>query len=263
MNVLEPLFDRTFIYDSYACRAGKGTHRAVDRCQQSMRNSRYVLQYDIRSYFPSIDHTILFSMLKKKIADPDVLWLLNLIIESTNHNQEGANRQLELFNPPKGIPIGDLTSQFFANLYLNELDSWVKHQLKVRGYLRYMDDFLLFGDDKKELHRVRARIDAFLWQKLRLKLHPEKVAVFPVSQGISFLGYRVFLGHRRLMRANITRFKRRMKKLKGEYESGEGSLKAISCSLNSWLGYALHANTYRLRKNLLRDLVFSRSTQKG
>jgi len=158
-NVIEPLFDRTFIYDSYACRAGKGTHKAINRCQRFVRANKYVLQCDIRKYFPSVNYRILLSIITRKIRDKKVMWLAELIINSVScltSERVGGLAGLPAYrhtglqaNPQTGIPIGNLTSQFFANLYLNELDYFVKFDLGEKHYLRYMDDFLIFSKNKK------------------------------------------------------------------------------------------------------------------
>jgi retron-type reverse transcriptase len=199
-NVLEPIFERSFIPDSYACRKGKGTHAAVDRCQQFARRFRYVLKADIQKFFPSLDHEILKGLVAGKVKDPDVLWLVGRIIDHSNP-QEPVQDWFpgdDLFTPGqrrRGIPIGNQTSQFFANVYLDPLDHFAKDRLQVGGYVRYVDDFLVFADDKKQLADVQRRIAEFL-TRLRLRLHPTKNVVFPVRQGIGSLGYRVFPMHR-------------------------------------------------------------------
>lgn len=180
-NVIEPLFEPGFIYDSYACRKEKGTHRAIDRCQKFLRKSRYALKCDIVSYFPSIDHEILLGIMARKIRDRSLIELIGKILKSRVFSTELDWRETEdLFCPrerSKGIPIGNLTSQFFANVYLNELDHFVKDDLREKYYLRYVDDFLIFGDDKKHLFKVRDEIAAYL-KNLRLLLHPRKSVVF-------------------------------------------------------------------------------------
>jgi len=154
-NLIAPLFERSFISDSYANREGKGTHRALDRAQQFARRYRYVLQCDIRQFFPSIDHAILRDILVRKIDDPDVMWLVDLILESgvgvLSKEYKMAyfpGDDLFAINRPRGLPIGNLTSQFWANCYLNPFDHFVKRELHCQGYLRYVDDSLFFGDDK-------------------------------------------------------------------------------------------------------------------
>jgi len=159
-NVTEPLFERTFIHDSYACRVGKGTHASADRLQQFSRQARYVLRCDIRKYFPSIDHEILKQLLRRKIRDPQMLWLWDTIIDGSNPQEEVLQYFPgdHLFTPlerRKGLPIGNQTSQFLANVYLNPLDHFVKDTWGCPRYLRYVDDFAAFGNDKGELHDLR------------------------------------------------------------------------------------------------------------
>ena len=157
----------------------------------------------------------------------------------------------------KGIPIGNLTSQFFANIYLNGFDHFVKEQLQCRYYIRYCDDFVMLSDDKSWLHEVKDRSAEYL-ASLRLKLHPRKCTVFPTSQGADFLGYRIFPTHRLLRRGNIKRAKQRFKRLQREYGKGNIPLEKVSQSVRSWVAHASWANTYGLRIQIFRDLVFRR-----
>ena len=166
-NAIEPIFDRSFLYDSYACRKGKGTHAAVDRASSYARRFRYVLKCDVEKCFPSIDHAILLDLIAERIWDEGALWLTHTILEGSNQ-QPDALRYFpgdDLFTPferRRGIPIGNQTSQFFANVYLDKLDYYVKQTLRVPGYIRYVDDFLLFAHDKRRLHEHRAAIEEFL-----------------------------------------------------------------------------------------------------
>ena len=212
-DVIEPLFDKTFIYDSYACRINKGTHKAVDRAQSFLRANRFCLHGDIKKYFPSIDHGVLKSIIRQRIEDEDLLWLLDEIIDSAkNIVASGENT-----NHSTGLPIGNLTSQFFANLYLNELDSFVKFNLKRRYYIRYMDDFLIFGDDKEELRAVKDRVRQFLSGKLNLTLHEGKSQIYRTGNGIKFLGFRIFRDYRRLAADNVRRFRKRLGKFSDQW----------------------------------------------
>ena len=262
-NIIEPIFERTFIFDSYACRVGKGTHRAVDRFTQFCRQNRYVLKADISKYFPSIDHEILKDFIRRKIRDPQALWLIDLIIDSSNP-QEPVTAYFpgdDLFTCLErrhGIPIGNLTSQFFANLYLNPLHHFVKEQLHCECYIRYCDDFVVLADGKEWLYQVKARIKEYLIS-LRLRLQPRKCQVFPVRDGTDFLGYRVFPTHRRVRKDSIIRFRRRMHRLQEAYAKGEVSLSHIRQSIQSWLRHVSHADSYGLRKRLLQEVVFLRA----
>jgi len=254
-NIVEPIFDKTFIFDSYACRIDKGTHIALDRAQRFLRANKYVLQCDIQKYFPSINHDILLSILLRKIKDEKALWLAKLIIDSSPLLNEPTDQRInELTN--HGIPIGNLTSQFFANLYLNELDYFVKFDLRERYYIRYMDDFLLFGNDKEHLNKRKLDIAQFLEGCLKLKLHPKKSVIFPVRLGVGFLGFRIFRDYRRLKKENVKRFIKRMKNLQKLLSQGLISINEVSNSLRCWVAHASYGNTYNLRKKILAKIVF-------
>jgi retron-type reverse transcriptase len=263
-NVLEPVFERGFVFDSYACRAGKGTHAAVHRGQEFARRYRYVLKADVRKFFPSIDHKILKAALARKVKDPDVLGLAGLIIDHANP-QEPCIRWFpgdDLFTPlerRRGLPIGNQTSQFFANVYLDALDHFVKERLRMPGYVRYCDDFLVFSDDQRELKSALARIATFL-EGFRLVLHPDKSVIFPTVQGIRFLGYRIFPTHRLLARENVHRFRRRLRSMQRDFALGRITLEQVRPRIQSWIAHARHADTYRLRARLFGDHPFDRST---
>jgi retron-type reverse transcriptase len=264
VNVLEPIYERTFVADSYACRKGKGTHAGVRRCQQFAQRFRYVLKADIQKFFPSLDHQILKSLIARKIKDPDVLWLVGQIIDHSNRQEEirtcfPGDDLFTASERRRGIPIGNQTSQFFANVYLDALDHFVKERLGIRGYVRYVDDFLVFSDDKKILAGVREQIRNFL-VVLRLRLHPAKNVIFPVKDGIRFLGYRVFPTHRLLPRENVWRFLRRVRQMQEDYAVGRASFAEIYQRLMSWNGHARQANTYRLRSRLFDTIRFQRAT---
>ena len=266
-SVLEPIFERCFVSDSYACRKRKGTHAAVNRSQHFARRFRYVLKADIRKFFPSLDHQVLKELVARKIKDPDVLWLVNLIIDHSNP-QEPILEWFpgdDLFTPSerrRGIPIGNQTSQFFANVYLDALDHFVKDHLRIPGYVRYVDDMLLFSDDKQHLAGARRQIADFL-VRLRLRLHPNKTNVFPVTQGIRFLGYRVFPTHRLLAKENVRRFRRRVQTMQRDYALGLLSPQDVRNRLMSWSGHASQANTYSLRRHLFATIRFQRATSVG
>ncbi len=264
-NLIEPIWDRKFIYDSYACRRGKGTHRALDRCTAWVGQYRYVLQCDIAKFFPTIDHAILKSILSRTIADPQVFWLCEQIITSGAGvlDSEREPRWFpgdDLFAPlrPQGLPIGNLTSQFWGNVYMNEVDQFVKRELKCRAYVRYVDDFLLFHDDKATLHTWHAEVRAFAAERLRVHLHDRKCQVYPTRTGVPFLGFRHFGTHRRLKRDNVLRFRQRMRTMQQAYAAGEMSRDKIGECIQSWCAHAAHGNTYRLRSRILRQMIFSR-----
>ena len=231
---LEPLFERGFIYDTYACRRGKGTHVALARFEQFSLTSRYVLSMDISKYFASIDHAILFTLLRRKIRDMRMLELCRRIIVSHEDS------------PGRGIPIGNLTSQLFANIYLSEFDQYAKHTLRLSHYIRYMDDVALLSDDKKDLHEAKEAAAAFLHERLGLALHPRKVQIMPVASGVDFLGYRIYPHHRLLRKSTVVRFVARLKR---EKLRGGGASKD---SIRSWLGYARDADSHGLLRSLAR-----------
>jgi len=235
-QIIEPVFDQSFIEDSYACRRNKGTHKAMKRLQTFLRKAgtNYALKCDIAKYFANIDHEVLFTLIKRKITDSQTLNLIKKIIDS--------------YSP--GIPIGNLTSQLFANIYLNELDRFVKQTLRKKYYLRYVDDFLILGADKKELWQVFSQITVFLRKRLKLELHPRKVCLFPINKGVDFVGYVVFPDHIRLRSKNVRRFKKRLKKLQKGLAAGTVDQQHFQSSISSWVGHALHADTFRLRKTL-------------
>jgi len=263
-SVLEPIFERSFIFDSYACRKGKGTHAAVRRAQQFARRCGYILKADIRKFFPSMDHEVLKRLVARKVKDHNVLWLVGTIIDHSNAQEPVVDwfPGDDLFTPAerrRGIPIGNQTSQFFANVYLDPLDHFVKEHLRARGYVRYVDDFLVFSDDKPQLAEWRDQISQFLVGH-RLRLHPTKNAIFPVTQGIRFLGYRVFPTHRLLIRENVRRFRRRAGRMQDQYAHRRLDLADIRQRLMSWVGHANQADTYRLQRRLFATICFQRAT---
>jgi len=257
-NVIEPLFEASFISDSYANRIGKGTHRALNRCQQFARKYKYVLQCDIRQFFPSIDHQILGSILQRKITDERVLWLIDKIIASGEGVLSEEYEMVyfpgdDLFaaNRPRGLPIGNLTSQFWANVYLNPFDHFVKRDLGCPAYLRYVDDTLLFDNDKDRLWHWRAASVKRL-ARSRLTIHPG-AQPRPVTEGIPFLGFIVFPQRRRLKRRKGIHFQRKLKKLVACYRAGDISLKELSASVRGWINHVRYGNTIGLRKAVLRE----------
>jgi len=254
-NVIEPPFERSFIADSYANRVGKGTHRALDRCQQFARRYCYVLQCDVRQFFPSIDHAILRDILARKIPDPDVMWLVDRILESGVGVLSEEYEMVwfpgdDLFATfrPRGLPIGNLTSQFWANCYLNPFDHFVKRELRCQGYVRYVDDLLLFADDKATLWEWREAVTERL-ARLRLTVHPG-AHPRPVTEGIPFLGFIVFPTHRRLKRRKGIAYRRRLKRLLARYRTGEMPLERVTASVQGWVNHVRYGDTWGLRHAL-------------
>jgi len=255
-NIIEPLFESKMIYDSYACRVGKGTHKAADRTQdfiyaaENQWGKVYCLKCDISQYFPSIPHDNLKRVVRRTISCLDTLWLIDGIIDST---AEG-----ELY--PRGIPIGNLTSQLLANVYLDQLDHFVKEALCAPYYVRYMDDFIVLGGSKEYLWDILHQIRIYLAQELDLTLN-KKTGIFPVSQGVDFCGYRIWSTHRLLRKRSVKRMRKKLKVFKRKYETGEMSFQEINCSIQSWLGHAKHADTYRLRRKMFEGFVLVRKSQ--
>jgi len=245
MNIIEPPLDRTFIHDSYACRVGKGTHAAVARYQTWARRYPYVLKMDIAQYFPSIDHAMLREKLRQRIKDKSVLALLDRIIdrspvvERTPGHFPGDDR-LAAARRRTGIPIGNLTSQFFANLYLDDFDHYMKETLRCKAYLRYVDDTAVLDDDKRRLHEIRAAVRERLAQE-HLRLHPCKADISRVSDGLNLLGYIVFPNYRRMRSDNGHRFVRRLRRMADLYRDGRLGWTAIDAAVQSWIGHAQHA----------------------
>ncbi len=262
-NVITPIFESIFIYDSYANRIQFGTHRALERFTEFARSSRYVLQCDIKRYFPSIDHEILKNLLRRKIKCPNTLWLIDKIIDNSNEQESlieyfDGDNLLTPIEKHRGLPIGNLTSQFFANIYLNGFDHFVKEQLKVKKYLRYVDDFALFADDRKFLVDARIAIENYLGTNLRLKIHPIKSQLFATEHGANFLGFRVFPDRIKIRQQNLRRGRRRIKKLQVSYSQGKIEWKKVSQSLQSWIAHLNHGDTWQLQNRIFNSLIFKR-----
>jgi RNA-directed DNA polymerase len=259
-RVIEPIWERRFIHDSYANRVEKGTHRALDRATQFARQYRYVLQCDVRQFFPSIDHAILFAEFVRLIKDDGVLWLCNKILQSGIGVLQDEYEMvyfpgddLLAANRPRGLPIGNLTSQFWANVYLNNFDHFVKRDLKCPAYLRYVDDFLLFGDDKRVLLDWRAAIIEKM-AALRLTLHEERAQVFPTETGIPFLGFRVYPDHRLVKRRKVVHFRRKLRRQLEEYSTGGVSISKLNASIQGWVNHVRYGDTWGLRKAVLGEI---------
>ena len=260
-NIIEPIFDKTFIYDSYANRKGKGTHKALDRFVKYFRSSQFVLKCDIVKYFPSIDHEILKNLIRRKIKCKDTLWLIDLIINNSNP-QTPRNEYFSgdtLFTPferKRGLPIGNLTSQFFANIYLNQLDHFIKDELGIKRYVRYVDDFAIFSHDKMYLSALRKNIEIKL-EEYRLRIHPVKSQITQVKFGENFLGFRIFPDRIRVKSDNLRRARKRLQKMELDYKNGNIDLKEIGQSVQSWVSHLDYGDTYCLKENIFNKLVFS------
>ena len=261
-NIIVPLIEKSFITDTYANRVGYGTHRALARFIEFARSSRYVLQCDIRKYFPSIDHEILKQIIRRKIKCQDTLWLIDTIIDSSNP-QEPVIEYFpgdDLLTPMlrrRGLPIGNLTSQFMSNWYLNNFDHFIKEKLRVKKYLRYVDDFLLLGDDWEFLTQARREIEQYL-ATLRLIIHPIKSQLFETRHGANFVGFRVLPDRVRVRNDNLRRSRRRLKQLQADYARGEVPLQKLIERLQSWDAHLKHGDTYHLRQDIFNRYSFTR-----
>lgn len=253
---IEPIFEARFIAQSFACRPGKGAHRGADLVQRYLREVKrahgavYALKMDISKYFPSVSHDALRRIIARRITCPDTLWLIDDVLASA------ADDDALL---PRGIPIGNLTSQLFANVYLHELDHFTKHTLREPRYVRYMDDLIVVHHDKSHLHEVRREIEAFLWAELALRTNA-KTQVFPVGgpngRALDFLGYRIWTTHRALRKDSIHRMKRKMRRMARLYHEGRMTWDEIDPVIMSWVGHARHADTYNLRSKVLGGVGF-------
>jgi retron-type reverse transcriptase len=262
-NIIVPIFESTFIQDSYANRVGFGTHRALRRFTQFARSNRYILQCDIKKYFPTIDREILKQLIRQKIKCRDTLWLIDAIVDNSNEQETVIDYfpDDDLLTPiqrMRGLPIGNLTSQFFANVYLNRFDHFVKEQLKVAKYVRYVDDFALFSDCREFLVDARKSVEEYL-ASLRLKLHPVKSQIFETKIGASFLGFRVFPDRIRVRNNNLHRGRQRLKRLQADYARGKIKWLDVERSLSSWQAHLNHGDTWQLQQQIFSSLVFARS----
>ncbi len=267
MNVIEPTLDRQFIGDSYACRRGKGVHAAVDRYQQWACTYRYVLKMDIQQYFPSMDHQLLFVKLEDRIQDIRVLDLLRRIINGSPASSVGLRYFPGdgLFTPSErrtGIPIGNLTSQFFANLFMNDVDHYIKQVLGVRAYLRYVDDMVVLGHEKNRLAEIREAVRERVTVE-RLCLHPHKAHITRTIDGLHLFGYLVTPRRRRLRNDNGHRFSRKLRRMMKRVYAGPLAWRDAQASIHSWIGHAQHAETEGLQRMIFSQAGLTRGVGQG
>jgi len=234
-RILYPFFDKKFIFDSYSCRNEKGTHRAINQFKNfayksSRNNTRttWVLKCDIRKFFASIDHGILIQIIAKHILDKQIIWLLLIVINSFHTKRRSV-----------GLPLGNLTSQLFANIYMNELDQFMKHKIKAKYYIRYADDFIILSHDKDWIESILPQIKTFLYDKLRIELHPKKVSIETIASGIGYLGWVNFFDHRVLRTTTKKRIFRNIQKKQLKIET-----------VQSYLGLISHGNAKQLREKI-------------
>lgn len=269
-QLINPIFDNSYIFDSYGCRVGKGTHRAIQRLhywlQQVNRKEEryYYLKLDISKYFYRVDHTILINLLRRKIKDEELLQLLMTII-TYDGTLFGLKLNGDVNNPAdrisgKGMPIGNLTSQMFANLYLNELDQYCKRTLSIRYYVRYMDDVIILSNDKGKLHQYKALIEDFLNNKLDLHLN-NKTAIRPISTGVEFVGYRLWPTHVKMRKSTALKMKKRLKYVKKQYENKQLPFEKVNATVQSYMGILKHCDSYSLQSKIFEKLVFKYSNE--
>ena len=256
-NVIEPIFEKSFIFDSYANRKGKGVHKALKRfdyfkkkisCNGKKRANGFdnndvtghALKADIKHYFEEVDHEVLLKILKRKIKDYRLIWLVKQILNNYKTQVEG-----------KGMPLGNLTSQFFANVYLDELDQFVKHKLGIKCYIRYVDDFIILHNKYKILKNYKELINDYLINNLKLELHPNKSKIILLRNGVNLLGYRIFYHFKLLRKSNKRKFERKFNVKLKLFNQGLLSPEEFISSLQGWFGYAMWANTYKFRQNIV------------
>ncbi|MBI3423590.1 MAG: RNA-dependent DNA polymerase [Acidobacteria bacterium] len=264
-NLIEPLFEAHFHADSYANRVGQGTHRAVDRLQYFARRFRYALRLDVVKHFPSLDHAILLDLLRATLTDDATLWLCERLIQSGAGVLADEYEMVffpgdDLFavNRPRGLPIGNLTSQFWSNVYLDPLDRFVTQTLGCPAYLRYVDDFCLFSDSKRQLYAWKRAVIECLAQ-LRLTVHAAPAQVIPCAHGIPWLGFVVYPTQRRVKARNVVKFARRLRDRWSEYCAGQISFAEFDASVQGWINHVRYADTWGLREHVLgQGLVFER-----
>ena len=263
-QVLNPVFAQGYITDSYACIKERGTHKAVKRLHYWLRQvgkkpeKYYFLKLDISKYFYRIDHDVLMGILKRKIRDDDMIFLLDKIVNSSETNfglppgkSPGEVKRSDRVSE-KGMPVGNLSSQMFANLYLNELDQYCKRTLGIHFYVRYMDDVIILHQDKDQLHEWKRIIDTFLKEKLQLDLN-EKTCIRPMTLGVEFCGYKIWNTHIKLRKSTALKMKRNLKKLQKEYAAGEVTVEEAKQTISSYLGILKHCDSYSLKRTIFGE----------
>lgn len=247
---IKPYIVPKFISTSYACLTDKGTHKAANKIQEYMRIMQrnkgdfWILKCDIEKFFYNINPNILYNILKKYISDNDLLNFSKLLIFDSRNAADSV-----------GIPIGNYTSQYFANIYLNELDQFIKRKLHIKYYVRYMDDFILLLDTKENCITIKKIISDFLWKNLKLHLN-KKSRYYPSKMGADFCGYRIFTTHRLLRKSSKTKIKNQVKKWNKLYSSNKLDVTKTIQSINSWIGHSMHCNSYHLQQKILNTCNF-------
>lgn len=259
INILEPIFEKIFVYDSYASRKNKGQHKALQRFDYFKRkvsnNGKkldgiddnnyvcgYVLKADIVHYFDTVDHNILIDIIKGKVKDDNVIWLIEKIFKNYKNKFD-----------KKGMPLGNYTSQFFANVYLNKIDYFVKYKLKAKYYIRYVDDFVILHNKKEVLKQYKEKINEYL-TNLELELHPTKSRIIPLHKGIPLLGFRIFYYYKLLRKNNTRQVKKNLEEWSRLYGENQIDYEKLISKLEGWFAHAKHGDTYRLRKIIVKNI---------
>ncbi|MDD2934869.1 MAG: reverse transcriptase/maturase family protein [Candidatus Pacebacteria bacterium] len=274
INHIEKIWNKKFIHHSYACRKNKGAHEAIKDLRKTLRKIScdfscpvYYLQVDISAFFMSLKKDILFDLICKHLKNPQLLWLAKQIIfhDPTKDFYCKSDKKLfelipdhkSLFKVPcrQGLPIGNLTSQFFANIYMNELDQFAKHNLKIKYYFRYVDDILIIDEDPKQLENWKNQINIFLKTKLEIHLHPKKSKLRSIYKGINFVGFIIKPNYLIIRKRTISNLKRKLWQfnqffVKKDYIISKNQLEKILAVINSYYGHFKHANTYNLKKSI-------------
>lgn len=246
LQVIEPMLLKNFIPDTFSAIPGKGIHAALHRVENAIQNdvvgTQYCLKIDAKKFYPSINHDILKQKYRRLFKDKDLLWLLDEIIDSTPGDT--------------GIPIGNYISQYSGNFYFSQFDHWIKENKHVKHYFRYMDDIVIFGKSKEELHQLRKEIDEYFKTKMKLKIK-ENWQIFPTFvRGVDFVGYRTFLNFKLLRKSTCKNFKRKMNKIKNKVKKGQQINYSDWCSINSYKGWLIHCDSYRLNQKYIKPLEF-------
>jgi retron-type reverse transcriptase len=261
-NVIEPIFNRGFIHGCYANRLGKGTHKALGHFVRLARRFQYCLRADVEKYFPTVDHAILKETIRRRIKCQDTLWLIDAILD--NSNEQEAPMQWfpgdDLVSPAerrRGLPIGNLTSQLWANVYLDDMDQAMAKRFGGRRLLRYVDDMALFSDSAQELEEARAMMAGEL-ERVRQRLHPAKTQIVATRQGVHFLGFLILPDRIRVRQENLRRARRRLRWMQEEYREGRMGRDEVSQSVRSWIAHLEFGDTWKLREQVFSQLAFAR-----
>lgn len=246
LQVIEPILIKNFIPDTFSAIPGRGIHKALYRVEKAIqtdvKGTQYCLKIDAKKYYPSINHEILKNKYRKLFKDKDLIWLLDEIIDSTPGDT--------------GIPIGNYISQYSGNFYFSSFDHWIKEEKHIKYYFRYMDDIVILAESKEKLHQLRKEIDVYFKTKLKLKIK-ENWQVFPTFvRGIDYVGYRTFLNYKLLRKSTCKNFKSKMNKIRNKIKSGNEINYSEWCSINSYKGWLIHCDSYRLHKKYIEPLEF-------